>query len=366
MDQYESNERIYLNAFNSISFLGPKSIDTLLKHFGSAKAAWEASTAEITNILNLHDHTEKLNREKTKIDPIQKWDQMQELNVKSVSIFSPEYPKLLKQLHYPPPLLYYRGSLKKINQPAVAIVGSRRCTFYGQEVAHRLAAELSSTGVSVISGMALGVDTAAHRGALENCGYTAAVLGCGVDQCYPPQNANLMDQIITGGIVLSEFPLGTKPLPVHFPRRNRIISGLSLGTVVVEATAKSGALITANYALEQNREVFAVPGNVGSPYSRGSHRLIKEGARLVESAADIIEELYLDTLFEEQLTRDTINTVLSEQEKSLLKTIPYQPMHIDSIIQLSGIRAAETSALLLSLELKKSIRQSPGKYFCRI
>lgn len=357
---------IYLNALNLLSFLGPKRIDTLLKYYGSPRAAWEASPSEVTAVLGLQEHTARLKQEQAKIDPAQKWDRLLALEVDAISFDSPEYPKLLGQLHYPPPILYCRGSMQKINQPAVAIVGSRRSTFYGQEVAHRLAAELSSAGVSVISGMALGVDTAAHRGALENNGYTAGVLGCGVDQCYPPQNLDLMKQIVDRGVILSEFPVGTEPLAVHFPRRNRIISGLSLGTVVVEATAKSGALITANYALDQNREVFAVPGNVGSPYSRGSHRLIKEGARLVESAADILDELYLNSSFEEQLTLDTVSASLSEQEKSLLNTIPYQPMHIDNIIQLSGIRAAETSALLLSLELKKSIRQTPGKYFSRI
>ena len=366
MEANEFSEIIYINALNSIKFLGPKRIDTLLKHFGSARAAWESPPAEVVQVIDLKNYTDRLKNEQAKIDPAERWDGLKALEIEVVSLNCPEYPKLLKQLHYPPPLLYYRGSLHMIEQPAIAIVGSRRCTFYGQEVAHRLAVELSSAGVSVISGMALGIDTAAHQGALESSGYTAAVLGCGVDKCYPPQNADLMNQIITGGIVFSEFPVGTEPLPVHFPRRNRIISGLSLGTVVVEATARSGALITASYALEQNREVFAVPGNVGSPYSRGSHRLIKEGARLVESAADILDELNLNTSFEEQMTIDKINSVLSEQEKSLLQRIPYQPIHIDNIIQLSGIRAAEASTLLLSLELKQSIRQTPGKYFCRI
>jgi len=357
---------IYLNALNQIAFLGPKRIDTLVKYFGSPEAAWEAPPSEIAAVLEMKDHVNRIEQERAKIDPAQKWNRLRELEVETVSLDSPAYPVLLKQLHYPPPILYYRGSLQKIDHPAVAIVGSRRCTFYGQEVAHRLAGELSSAGISVISGMALGIDTAAHRGTLENNGYTAGVLGCGVDLCYPPQNLDLMKHIIAEGVILSEFPVGTEPLASHFPRRNRIISGLSLGTVVVEATAKSGALITANYALEQNREVFAVPGNVGSPYSRGCHRLIKEGARLVESAADILDELNLNTSPEEQLTLYDISAVLTGQEKSLLNNIPYQPMHIDNIIRMSGIRAAETSALLLSLELKKTIRQTPGKYFSRI
>jgi DNA processing protein len=213
--------------------------------------------------------------------------------------------------------------------------------------------------------MALGVDTAAHCGALEGGGYTIAVLGCGLDLCYPPQNRKLMGEIALKGVVISEFPLGTQPLAVNFPQRNRIISGLTLGTVVVEATAKSGSLITANFAVEQNREVFAVPGNIGSPYSRGCHRLIKEGARLVESAADILSELNLLAGFGEQLSLQLPVQDLNDDEMKLLLTIPYFPLHIDDLIRAGTFSAAETSSLLLSLELKRLIRQTPGKYFCR-
>jgi len=366
MKASEQIEIIYLNALNSVSFLGSTRIKTLLKHFGTAEAAWKAPNEELIKILGLPGKTGKLEQERSKIIPEQEWARLIEKDVKCITPEIGGYPTLLKQISFPPQLLYYRGSLKNIDRPSVAIVGSRRCTFYGQEVAHRLAVELSSQGVNVISGMALGIDTAAHRGALEYNGYTAAVLGCGLDRCYPPQNADLMEQIISKGAVISEFPIGTEPLPKNFPQRNRIISGLSLGTVVVEASAKSGALITSDYALEQNREVFAVPGNVGSPYSRGCHRLIKEGARLVESAADILDELYINSPSEQQLTMEELNADLTGGEQSLLNLIPYQPMHIDNIIQLSGTKASEASALLLSLELKKCIRQSPGKYFCRI
>ncbi len=365
----EHGDIIYYNALNSVTFLGPRRIAALLEHFGTTRAAWEAPADEITAILNLPDNTDKLDQERLNIDPFKLWADLEEKNIMCISPRCPGYPLLLKQVS-DPPLLYYRGSLENIDRPAVAIVGSRRCTFYGREVAHRLASELTTAGVTVVSGMALGIDTAAHQGALDNSAYTIAVLGCGVDRCYPTSNSELMKQLITGGAVVSEFPPGTEPRPAHFPQRNRIISGLSLGTVVVEATAKSGALITANYALEQNREVFAVPGNVGSPYSLGSHRLIKEGARLVESAADIFEELHLDTPLdqscEQQLTIDTPGINLSKDEKTLLNLIPYQPTHIDDIIRQSGIKVSEASALLLSLELKKVIRQTPGKYFCRI
>lgn len=359
-------ELIYLNALNSLSFLGSNRIKTLLDHFGTAEAAWKAPNQDLIKILGLTEKTDKFNQERSKIEPEQEWGRLTEKKIKCITPETEGYPALLKQISLPPLILYYRGSLQKIDRPSVAIVGSRRCTFYGQEVAYRMAVELSEQGVNIISGMALGIDTAAHRGALDKSGYTVAVLGCGLDRCYPPGNADLMEQIVSDGTVISEFPIGTEPLPGNFPQRNRIISGLSLGTLVVEATAKSGALITSDYALEQNREVFAVPGNVGSPYSRGSHRLIKEGAKLVESAADILEELYINSPSEEQLTLKHLDLNLTEGEQSLIKIIPYQPMHIDKIIQLSGTKASEASALLLSLELKKCIRQSPGKYFCRI
>ncbi len=365
----EPKDLVYYNALNSISFLGPRRIAALIEHFETARAAWESSSDEITMVLKLQKNANKLDQERLNLDPLKLWARLEEQNIACVSPYCPGYPSLLKQIS-DPPLLYYRGSLQNIARPAVAIVGSRRCTFYGREVAQRLASELVAAGVTVVSGMALGIDTAAHQGALENSGYTVAVLGCGVDRCYPPRNLELMEKIINEGVVLSEFPPGTEPRPANFPQRNRIISGLSLGSVVVEATAKSGALITANYALEQNREVFAVPGNIGSPYSLGSHRLIKEGARLVESAADILEELNLDLLSgqttEQQLTIETCGINLTEDEKNLLSLIPYQPMHIDNIIRQSGIKASMASALLLSLELKKNIRQTPGKYYCRI
>ncbi|MBW6463384.1 MAG: DNA-processing protein DprA [Bacillota bacterium] len=358
-------ELIYLNALNRVSLLGARRISSLIGHFGTAEEAWNTSADQYKNAIDFKGNLDAIIKEKALIDPEQEWNLLQQREIKCISPKSPEYPQLLKQIPFPPPVLYYRGSLEKINNPSVAIVGSRRCTFYGKEVAARLSGELASADVGVISGMALGVDTAAHSGALENSGYTVAVLGCGLGRCYPPRNKDLMEQIAANGAVVSEFSVNTEPVAFNFPQRNRIISGLSLGTVVVEATAKSGALITANYALEQNREVFAVPGNIGSPYSRGCHRLLKDGARLVESVDDILEELYIETRAEEQLTLDLQNSDLSAQEKALLEVIPYQPIHIDSIIQLGGLSAAEAGALLLSLEIKKKIFQTPGKYFCR-
>lgn len=362
----KQNELIYLNALNRISFLGPKRINLLVERFGSAEMAWNASVSEYEQLDDRQSLGDRLDRERVKIDPQAEWKRLTDHQINCISTADLAYPPLLKEIPYCPPLIYYRGSIEICSKPAVALVGSRRCTFYGREVADQLARELAAAGIVVVSGMALGVDTAAHQGALERNGWTAAVLGCGLDYCYPPKNKDLMESIITSGVVISEFPFGTAPLPRNFPQRNRIISGLSLGTVVVEATAGSGALITANFALEHNREVFAVPGNIGSPYSRGCNRLIREGARLIESAADILDELGLNTAGDRQLTLDETRAVLSADESALLEIIPYQPMHMDKIINLSGIGAAAASIALLALELKQQVRQLPGKYFCRI
>lgn len=357
----------YLNALNRLPLLGARRITALLSYYGSVEKVWQASGEEYARILSLtKDAGEQLSKDKEALDPEAEWLKLEQYKIKTLSTEALDYPWLLKQISYPPPILYYLGSLEALAFPAVAIVGSRRSTFYGREVAERLGNELGAAGITVVSGMALGVDTAAHRGALDSGGKTAAVLGCGLDLCYPPQNRKLMGEIASEGLIISEFPLGTQPLAANFPQRNRIISGLTLGTVVVEATAKSGSLITANYALEQNREVFAVPGNIGSPYSRGCHRLIKEGARLVESAADILAELTLTEGCEEQLALSLPEPELTNDEKILLQLIPYYPLHIDDLIRTGTFSAAVTSSVLLSLELKNLIRQTPGKYFCRI
>ncbi len=357
---------VYLNALNCLPFLGPRRITTLIRYFGAAGAAWKAPEKDLKQVDGLSGLESRMVEARKNIDPGLEWNRIDEHGIKCMGIDSAEYPELLRQLPYPPPVLYYRGVLNESFNPSIAIVGSRRSTFYGKEVASRLAGELSAAGVSVVSGMALGVDTAAHRGCLENNGFTVAVLGCGLDHCYPPGNYDLMEQIISSGAVITEFPLGTKPLPGNFPQRNRIISGMTQGTVVVEATAKSGSLITADLALEQNREVFAVPGNIGSPYSRGCHQLIKDGAHLVESAVDILKEIMVEQQVEEQLTITGSESSLTDKEKALLGEIPYQPMHIDDIVRTVDGTASEIITTLLALELKQVIRQTPGKYFCRI
>lgn len=363
-------ELIFLNALNRISFLGPLRIAALIERFGSSGAAWRASRGALGGIPELKGYEDRLIDERRRIDPPAEWQRLRERKIACIPLDSPDYPSLLKQISRPPPLLYRRGAGSAGDNRAVAIVGSRRCTFYGREVARRLAGELARAGFTVVSGMALGIDTAAHEGALEKAGRSVAVLGCSVERCYPPGNRLLRDRLIGEGAVISEFPLDTAPLPHHFPRRNRIISGMTLGTIVVEAPEKSGALITADYALEQNREVLAVPGNIGSPYSRGCHRLLKEGARLVEGVDDILEELGFApggaaATLEKAAGGALEAGSLDDLERALLELIPYQPRHIDEIVRCSGEAAARAGAGLLKLELKGLIRQLPGKYFIR-
>jgi len=283
--------------------------------------------------------------------------------------FDEEYPAMLKYIHDPPPVLYVKGPLN-IRQPgSVAVVGSRHPTPYGIRTAETIGRELAQAGFNVVSGMARGIDTAVHRGALAAQGSTTAVYGCGLDTIYPPENRPLADKISATGACLSEFPLGLQPDRYTFPRRNRIISGLSLAVVVVEAAEKSGALITADHALEQGKEVFAVPGPIGSGKSSGCHRLIKEGARLFENIEELAGEL------KPLLKQTPISSAegdhhsprddLTPEEKSLLTFIRDEPVFMDEVINHFGLPAESAASLMLSLELKGCIRQFPGKRFIR-
>lgn len=272
------------------------------------------------------------------------------------------YPKNLLEIYDPPPVLYVRGELAAADTLKIAIVGSRRGSSYGRSVTKRISRELAAAGVTIVSGMARGIDTYAHLGALEAGAKTIAVLGCGVDTVYPPESKKLFSDIIKCGAIISEFPLGTSPDGKNFPRRNRIISGLSLGVVVVEATADSGSLITASHALEQGREVFAVPGNVGMATSRGTNRLIKQGARLIEGAEDILTEVlpqYSGTVRKETLPD------LTDAEDGILRYLSHTPLHIDEISRLCQIEVQRVSTILLELELKGVISQMSGKLFVR-
>lgn len=285
-------QKAYCHALNLIPQLGPVRINRLVKACGSAREAWQAPELRLKAV---EGFGEKLVAQvavaRTQIDPVKAWQQLRKKGLNAVSQDEREYPSLLREIYDPPPLLYYTGDLQVLQKPCLAVVGSRRHTTYGREIAYKFAAQLAVCGFTIVSGMARGIDTWAHQGVLTTSGFTAAVLGCGLDTCYPPENRSLMKKIGHQGVVISEFPPGTEPAPINFPRRNRLISGLSLGTLVVEAGEKSGALITASFALEQGREVFAIPGSIANPCSRGCHLLIKEGAKLVDGVDAILEEV---------------------------------------------------------------------------
>ncbi len=277
------------------------------------------------------------------------------------------YPELLAAIHSPPPILYVRGTIEPKDRVAVAIVGSRQASQYGSAMAEQISGELAERGVTIVSGMARGIDAAAHRSALRAAGRTIAVLGCGLGVTYPPEHAELADQIADHGALISEFPIFTPPKPGHFPQRNRIISGLARGVVVIEAGLKSGAMITANYALEQGREVFAVPGQVTSRSSRGCHQLIKAGAKLTEGWEDIWEEIELQVAPGVQVVRDLtpVSRSLAQEEILIIDALEAGPMQIDDLIGRTRLPAGQMASLLLSLMLKGMIEELPGKSFAK-
>ena len=297
---------------------------------------------------------------------------LQHRQITVLTYLDPQYPAPLKTIPDPPPLLYLQGTLLESDRYAVAIVGTRKVSSAGRVLAEELASELAGMGFTVVSGLARGVDAAAHRGALAGKGRTLAVMGCGLDRTYPADHGSLRAQIERQGAVLSELPLGSAPHSYHFPRRNRIISGLSLGVVVTEAAVESGSLITARLAGEQGREVFAVPGFVKAENSRGPNSLLKDGARLVESAQDILDELLpqLDTAFRERLgnrarvPRPAMQ--LGTEEAIVYDALSVLPQSVDDVIRRSGLPAAQVAALLLSLELKNCVRQLPGNEYVRL
>ena len=308
--------------------------------------------------------------QRSKIPIDRELDMIQQRGCKVITIQDESYPPNLKAIYDPPQVLYVRGDLLPADSMAVSIVGTRSASPYGKMAAEQISNHLAARGVTVISGMAYGIDTAAHKGCLDAGGRTIAVMGNGLSVVYPARNIKLMEKIIESGAIISEFPMGMKPLRNNFPRRNRVISGLSLGTLVVEAPKRSGALITAEFALEQGREVLAVPGQIFSEMSGGTHDLIKQGAKLVESVEDIIEELpsyMLQPVTEEdfKVEEERMEIQLSAEEKAIWKVIGSSQIHIDDISRQAGLPAYKVSAALVMLELKGLVQQSAGKMFTR-
>jgi len=361
--------------------VGPVTFAKLIKHFGSADQALGASVSQLSKIDGIGFKTaEQIAATRDKFDVTRELELADKLGVWIINIEDKCYPPVLKQIYDPPPVLYIKGGLIRQDNLAISIVGTRRCSLYGQEQASRLAHLLSSAGFTIISGMARGIDTAAHHGALSAGGRTVAVQGCGLANIFPPENKKLFELIAESGACISELPLRYEPLAENFPPRNRIIAGLSLGTIVIEAGLNSGALITARAALENNREVMAVPGKIDSPASYGSHQLIKQGAKLIESVEDVMEALgyigeqlqsYVSTAAQKASKKvetplfDASQFNLSDDEKTIYDCLSKEALHIDQIIADTNLPAGNINAGLISLRLKGLIKQLPGNLFLK-
>jgi len=350
---------------SSVPGVGSTRLKVLVEYFGSPEGVLRASFKELMNLPFMDRKTAIAIREKR--DELWVKNQLsliKKFGAKVITFKDPDYPENLRSLPFSPPLLYVRGEILPDDKYAVAVVGARAATNYGKLMAENLSKGLAESGLTIVSGMARGIDSSAHRATLLVNRRTIAVLGCGVDVVYPPENRELRDKIIERGAVISELPMGSEPLAGNFPKRNRIISGLSLGVVVVEAAAKSGVFSTVKWALEQGREVFAVPGNVLSRTSAGTNRLIKQGAKLIENIEDILEELKFQVRKKESEVKQDLN--LSEEEKKIYERLKDSPLHVDSISEIFGFSPAQTLSLLLSLELKGAIKQLPGKMFIKV
>jgi DNA processing protein len=338
--------------------------------FGSPVGALQASDAELRASGLSQELIHRLHEvDEGRIQKDLEWAEQPQHHL--ITLQDGKYPDLLRLIDAPPPLLYVIGDCDVLAHPGMGIVGSRNPTPAGREIAQDFAQELASFGLCITSGLALGIDTAAHQGALRANGLTIAVAATGLDRIYPSRNRALAHEIIEQGALISEFPIGTEALAGHFPRRNRIISGLSLGTLVVEAALRSGSLITAHQAMEQGREVFAIPGSIHNPLARGCHQLLREGAKLVESAADILEELAgkitpPSPREDRQKPEPIMTDDLPADHASLLEKMGYDPISIDRLIQLSGLTAEEVSSMLLIMELEGRVATLPGGFYQRL
>lgn len=358
----------YWIGFNRAKGIGPVRLRALLTHFGDIEIAWYASSKDLqaagldqrslTSLLSTRS-TCDLDAELRAIEQIGAW---------VLTLEDTAYPPLLRQIVDPPPVLYVRGTLTEADNRALAVVGTRRATVYGKTMTEELVDPLARRGFTIVSGLARGIDSAAHQTALNAGGRTVAVMANGIDRVYPPENRQLAEAIVAQGALLSELPLGEPPEGKHFAPRNRIVSGLTLGTVVVEAAEHSGALMTANQALEQGRDVFAVPGNALSPASKGTNALIQNGARMVTSAQDILDELNLDAVNHTGLTAPASQPVNdpiieNETEALVLRYLSAEPQHIDDVAHQSGLSVVQVSSTLTMLELRGLVRQMGGMQY---
>ncbi len=358
------DDQRYWVGLSMVRGIGPAKFRALLDFFGSAQEAWRASSDELT-LAGLDQRAlDSLLSARQLLDPATELDRIVSQGITFLTWDEERYPAYLKEIPDPPPVLYVKGAMALQDQWAVAIVGTRRATPYGRQAAYQMAADLARSGVTVVSGLALGIDGVAHKAALDVGGRTIAVLGSGFGHMYPPQHRRLAAQVADNGALLSEFAPNTPPEPGNFPRRNRIISGLSLGVLVVEAGTRSGALITADLALEQGRDVFALPGNITSPASVGANRLIQQGAKLVMSADDILQELNMTMVAEQVATQLALPA--THEEAHLLQFLSGQPVHVDVLCRSAGMHISQVTSALTMMELKGMVRQVDAMSYVRL
>jgi len=400
-----SNETISLIHFNLIQGVGLKTVQVLRDVFGTAEQALRATPNELAKVDGLSPAMREVLTHKPVLYPIEReLELIETYGCEVLTLYDETYPTLLKKIDTPPLILYVRGELTREDSLSISLVGSRNARDYGRKVSYRLSYQLAQRGLTVVSGFAKGIDTSAHRGALEAGGRTIAVMGNGLSFIYPAINRALVEKIEASGALISEFPIGVKPKPRNFPRRNRIISGLTLGTVVVEASNRSGALITARLAGEQGREVFAVPGEIFSELSRGTHKLINDGAKLISTVDDLLNELPQHALNQiqsatspspapdidtESSQEPSVEKTISKRgpiqspagvqqsvqnlpppdltpdEKTVFEAIEVPSSHIDMIVRETQLPIGQVSSVLLMLELKGVVQQLPGKQFAK-
>jgi len=355
----------YWVAFNRIRRLGPIRLRQIEARFGDLSLAWKASQSDLTSVGLDKSIVREIVSSRPEIDPDSETEALETAGIDVICLRSPEYPARLAEIYDPPPVLYIRGKLEPGDERSVAVVGTRASSGYGLEMATRLAGGLAANGVTVVSGLAVGIDAAAHRASLDAGGRTIAGVGSGLDQVYPAKHADLARKIAESGAVISEYPPGVRPHARNFPRRNRILSGLTLGTLVVEAGFRSGALLTVTHALEQNREVFAVPGSTLSERSKGTNWLIQQGAKLVLDVEDILEELNIAGLGA-QLGLSAPTPDPGTVESELLNMLCTEPVHMDEITRRSGEPSSVVSATLTMLELGGLVRQSGSMLYVAV
>ncbi len=351
----------YWLGFNLVRGIGPVRLRMLLDMFGDIQSAWGASEQVLREMKLDRRSLENFLKVRQQVNLDEVLSRVERAGVHVLTWDSPDYPDLLRQIADAPPVLFVRGDITPADEWAVALVGTRKATVYGREVARVLASDLAQNRVTVVSGLARGIDSVAHKAALDAGGRTLAVLGSGVDYIYPAEHRKLADAIAQNGALISDYPLGTQPEASNFPARNRIISGLSLGVVVVEADVKSGALITADFALDQSREVFAVPGSILSPASAGCNRLLRDGASIVTEVGDILETLHLDQLSEKQMAREILPS--NPTEAAIIDHLSTEPRHLDELARETTLPVAVISSTLVMMELKGMTRQvAPLQY----